>query len=64
MSLLKKSAEPEPVWRQCLECGNRYQAAEHGYRVNWCSISCEHQALRRQRDVIENTWIRATWFLR
>ena len=65
MSLLHKSQDkPENPWRQCLQCGNRYQAANHGYKVNWCSPQCETTALRRQRDEIATTWVRATWFLR
>lgn len=48
----------------CLNCGNRYQAATHGYKVNWCSPACETATLRRQRDDIENSWMRAIWFLR
>ena len=65
MSLLKKTTKQESnVWRVCQECGNRYQAADHGFKVNWCSIRCESTALRRQRDGIENSWIRASWFLR
>lgn len=51
-------------WRVCLECGNRYQAAKHGYRVNWCSINCEDASIRRQRKQIETSWMRARWFLR
>jgi len=64
MSARKKPDETRPVWRQCLECGNRYQSASHGYLVNWCSMSCEHAALRRQRDAIQGSWMRATWFVR
>lgn len=65
MSLLKDHEQStDIVWKPCLECGNRYEAAEHGYRVNWCSPLCEHTALRRQRDEIETSWIRASWFLR
>lgn len=50
-------------WRVCLECGNRYQAADHGYLVSWCSTTCEDRSLRRQRDDIEDTWMRARWFM-
>jgi hypothetical protein len=65
MSLHKRSHKAEDVvWRQCLECGNRYQSANHGYKVNWCSTKCETSALRRQRDDIETSWMRASWFLR
>lgn len=52
------------VWRACIECGNRYQPADHGYRVNWCSRSCEDASMRRQRHQIESSWLRAGWFLR
>jgi hypothetical protein len=65
MSPIKARKDPgETVWRQCLQCGNRYQARNHGYRVNWCSTGCETASLRRQRDDIETSWIRARWFLR
>jgi hypothetical protein len=65
MSILKRRrVERDAPWQPCLECGNRYQAASRGYKVNWCSIRCESAALRRQREEIETTWIRATWFLR
>lgn len=65
MSLFKKTSNNEQtVWRVCMECGNRYQSSQHGFKVNWCSVRCESSALRRQRDGIENSWVRATWFLR
>ncbi|HEU4320916.1 MAG TPA: hypothetical protein VFS66_12630 [Acidimicrobiia bacterium] len=65
MSPLRKTGKDETtVWRVCQECGNRYQAANHGFKVNWCSTKCESTALRRQRDDIESSWIRASWFLR
>ncbi|MGH3650047.1 MAG: hypothetical protein ACRDU9_05000 [Acidimicrobiia bacterium] len=65
MSRLKRNKKPEEIgWRVCLQCGNRYQAASHGYKVNWCSTACETATLRRQRDEIETAWMRARWFLR
>lgn len=65
MGIVEKRDDDETViWQACLECGNRYRADTHGYGVNWCSTRCEHAALRRQRDQIETTWIRAIWFLR
>lgn len=61
----QRDSEHQPErWRVCIECGNRYQAADHGYRVNWCSMSCENASFRRQRDEIETAWVRARWFLR
>lgn len=57
-------SDETPEWRVCLECGNRYRAADHGYRVNWCSTACENASWRRQRDEIESSWVRAHWFLR
>lgn len=59
-----KEGDPQTVWRQCLECGNRYQASSRNALSNLCSVKCENAALRRQRDQVETTWIRATWFLR
>jgi tRNA(Ile2) C34 agmatinyltransferase TiaS len=65
MNRLKRTAQTEPApWGVCLECGNRYQSAKHGYRVNWCSTRCEEAAIRRQRNEIETNWVRARWFLR
>ncbi len=57
-------SETAGLWKVCLECGNRFQRADHGYRVNWCSATCESASLRRQRDQIETSWARARWFLR
>lgn len=65
MDRLRRPRETdEALWRTCLQCGNRYQAANHGYRVNWCSPACEDAAFKRQREEIETTWLRARWFLR
>jgi hypothetical protein len=65
MSLLRKKEEDASlVWRQCAECGNRYPVPETNSGPNWCSTRCENAGLRRQRDQVETTWIRATWFLR
>jgi hypothetical protein len=65
MRLLKSNKPDEGGdWRVCLNCGNRYQASAHGYRVNWCSPACETATLRRQRDNIQHSWMRAIWFLR
>lgn len=65
MRLLKSKKTDEPtVFRVCLNCGNRYRASTHGYRVNWCSPACETATLRSQREDIENSWMRAIWFLR
>ena len=65
MDRLRRNRDPETEeWRVCRECGNRYQAGKHGYRVNWCSMGCEDASFRRQRQQIETTWMRARWFLR
>ncbi|HEX6221846.1 MAG TPA: hypothetical protein VF115_12190 [Acidimicrobiia bacterium] len=64
MGLLNEPEESKPAWRQCLECGNRFMVGDDGTRPSWCSTACEHLSLRRQRDAIENSWLRATWFLR
>jgi hypothetical protein len=65
MDRLRRRTNPEPAeWRACLQCGNRYQAANHGYKVNWCSPACEHASMRSQRDELETSWIRARWMLR
>jgi predicted nucleic acid-binding Zn-ribbon protein len=65
MERLKRNRDPrEVVWKVCLQCGNRFEAASHGYRVNWCSPACEDASFKRQREEIESTWLRARWFLR
>jgi len=65
MSRFKRTKEIDlSPWKVCLECGNRFQSARHGYRVNWCSARCEQASMRRQRDQIETQWVRARWFLR
>ena len=65
MRLLRRDDnETTPAWRQCLECGDRYRTKGASTFSNFCSIKCESAALRRQRDQVETTWIRATWFLR
>ncbi|MGD2102511.1 MAG: hypothetical protein PVG83_09775 [Acidimicrobiia bacterium] len=65
MRLLKsKWADRELTWKVCLNCGNRYQAGDHGYRVRWCSPSCETATMRSQREEIESSWMRAVWFIR
>ncbi|HUG08467.1 MAG TPA: hypothetical protein VMP13_06180 [Acidimicrobiia bacterium] len=65
MNRLRRQQRAAPtIWRVCLQCGNRYEAANHGYKVNWCSSTCEHASLKQQRNEIETSWIRARWFLR
>lgn len=65
MDRLRRNRDLETEeWRVCIECGNRYQARKHGYRVNWCSTACEDASFRRQRKEIETTWLRGRWFLR
>jgi hypothetical protein len=64
MRLLSSNTTDEKGWRVCLNCGNRYRASTHGYRVNWCSPACETATMRSQRDNIQNSWMRALWFLR
>jgi hypothetical protein len=62
--LRRKRDITEAGWQVCLRCGNRYEAANHGYKVNWCSRACEDADWKRQREEIETTWLRARWFLR
>lgn len=65
MDRLRRQTGPgKAEWKVCLQCGDRYQAATHGYQVNWCSRACEDAAIKRQREEIESTWLRARWFLR
>ncbi|HWB87582.1 MAG TPA: hypothetical protein VG872_00055 [Acidimicrobiia bacterium] len=64
MTVPRRTEREETLWKQCLECGSRYRAGKHGYRVNWCSPACEHASMRRQRNSIENGWLRSVWFLR
>jgi len=65
MNRLRRNRDTgQEEWRVCLQCGNRYEAASHGYQVNWCSRACEDAAIKRQREEIETTWLRARWFLR
>jgi hypothetical protein len=62
--LRRQTVARKAEWRVCLQCGDRYEAATHGYQVNWCSRACEDAAIKRQRQEIETTWLRARWFLR
>jgi hypothetical protein len=65
MNELAKFEDPSAApWRVCLECGNRYQSAQHGYKVSWCSLKCERASMKRQRDEVATSWVRARWFLR
>ena len=64
MALFRKTTEMDARrWKVCLECGNRFQSRPHGLRARFCSVRCEEDALRRSRDEVDATWVRARWVI-
>jgi hypothetical protein len=66
MGLFRKTrVEADIMWRECLECGNRYRPTRAGYHSNWCSARCQGASIQKQRLDIQTSWhARIRWLPR
>ena len=59
----RRAADRNAPWRECLECGNRFQVKRLSQK--WYSAACQTASFREHRHDVASSWTaRVRWYIR